>query len=49
MPKKTEAPDTTPEDEVLVPFGVVIDGQDRTVFAKDLADLEVRVAKLRAQ
>ncbi len=51
MPKKTEATDVAaPEtDEVLVPFCVVIDGQDRTVFAKDLADLELRVAKLRTQ
>ena len=57
MPKKTQDQDSTETpvtvtvvaDEVLVPFNVIIDGQDRTVFATDLADLELRVAKMRGQ
>lgn len=56
MPKKPQDQDSpeTPvvdavAEEVLVPFNVVIDGQDRTVFAKNLADLELRVAKMRGQ
>ncbi len=45
MPAKK---DTTAVEETLVPFSVVIDGQDRTIFAKDEEDLQVRIAKLRS-
>jgi len=47
-PKSDEKPADTAE-ETLVPFSVILDGQDRTVFAKDEADLQLRLAKLRGQ
>jgi hypothetical protein len=55
MPRPREAKDeqTAPvaeqAEETLLPFSVIIDGQDRTVFAKDEDDLQVRIAKLRGQ
>jgi hypothetical protein len=51
MPRKSddtsEATVETTED-TLIPFSVIIDGQDRTIFAKDEADLQVRLARIRA-
>lgn len=45
--ERTETADTL--EETLVPFSVIIDGQDRTIFAKDAEDLQVRIAKMRGQ
>jgi hypothetical protein len=51
MPKKTpdqdEAATVQAVEEVLLPFNVVIDGQDRTIFATDQEDLQIRIAKIR--
>jgi hypothetical protein len=51
MPSKKERPaETKPAEaeESLVPFNVVIDGQDRTIFAKDAEDLKARIARIKA-
>lgn len=51
MPKKPEArpvEDASPEEK-LYPFSTFINGQDRTIFAKDAKDFEERLAKIRAQ
>ena len=51
-PKTDEKTEAVPADapaETLVPFSVIVDGQDRTVFAKDLDDLQVRIKKLRGE
>ncbi len=45
-PKSSESTDTP---EVLQSFSVIIDGQDRTILAKDLDDLKQKVAKIRSQ
>ena len=37
-----------PIEEKLFPFGVIIDGQDRTIMAKDQEDLQRRIEKLRS-
>lgn len=34
-------------EEVLVPFSVIIDGQNRTILAKDQEDLQRRIARIR--
>ncbi len=52
MPPRKSADETpepaAPEPEGrLVPFNVILGGQDRTVFAKDEADLEHRLALIR--
>ena len=53
MPKKpseqeAEATPVVETVEKLFPFSVVIDGQDRTIFAKDQKDLEARIARLKS-
>ena len=53
MPKKTnsETPDETDvptAKPTLRPFNVVIDGHDRTIMAEDEADLQEKIAKIRA-
>ncbi len=42
------APETSEEEVVLQPFMVIVDGHDRTIMAKDRADLEAKLAKMRA-
>ncbi len=51
MPKKPldqEAEAPAEVAEKLFPFSVIIDGQDRTVFAVDVADAQARAARLKA-
>jgi hypothetical protein len=38
-----------PAVEKLFPFSVIIDGQDRTILAKDAEDLQVRIARIRGK
>ena len=35
-------------EEALVPFSVIIDGQNRTVMARDFDDAQARAARLRS-
>jgi hypothetical protein len=49
MPRAKIAEERTePADELtLVPFTVLIDGRDMTVYAKDADDLQTRIARIR--
>ena len=48
MPRKSDTVDTETTKDVLVPFNVIIDGQDRTILAKDQEDLQRKIALLRS-
>jgi hypothetical protein len=48
MASKKERPAAPEVEPTLVPFTVFIDGQDRTIFAKDEDDLKRRLAKIKS-
>lgn len=46
--KSSEETPVEKAEEKLIPFSVIIDGHDRTVFARDEEDLQRRLEKLRS-
>lgn len=46
-PAEAAAPEAVVVEEELVPFSAIIDGESRTILAKDHDDFLVRVARMR--